>query len=57
MEQLQSSLANIKTLRTTVAQVFETLANGVRSEHGTDGESKFLQELQELLSATNTHLR
>lgn len=57
MEQLQTSMAAVKILRTSVAQVFETLANGVRVEHGENGDNKFLQEMQELLTATNTHLR
>lgn len=57
MEQLETALHAVKTLRTTVGQVFETLGNGVRAEHGEDGEQKFLQELQDLLNATNTQLR
>jgi len=57
MEQLTSSLAAVKVLRSTVGQVFEVLGNGVRAEHGEDGETKFLLELQELLNTTNTNLR
>lgn len=52
MEQLHQSLNSLKLLRTNVGQIFETLYNG--EEHG---ENKFLQELQELLTSTNTHLR
>lgn len=57
MDQLTGALTAIKTLRNTVGQVFETLGNGVCAEHGEDGESKFLQELHDLLNTTNTNLR
>ena len=57
MEQLNSGLSAIKALRSTVGQVFESLGNGVRAEHGEDGENKFLLELQELLNQTNSNLR
>lgn len=57
MEQLQTALGAVKVLRTTVGQVFETLGSGIRAEHGEDGETKFIHEIQELLTATNTQLR
>lgn len=57
MDQLTTALSAIKTLRSTVGQVFETLGSGVCVEHGEDGEVKFLHDLQELLNATNYNLR
>lgn len=57
MDQLLSALSSIKQLRSSVGQVFESLGNGVRAEHGEDGENKFLSELQELLNSTNGNLR
>lgn len=58
MEQLNSALVSIKVLRARVGQVFETLGNGIRAEHGEEGrETKFLMELQELLNAVNNNLR
>lgn len=57
MEQLQTALSAVKVLRTNVGQVFETLGGGIRVEQGEDGENKFLHELQELLTSTNSNLR
>lgn len=58
MEQLQTALTSIKVLRSSVGQVFESLGNGLRAEHGEEGkESKYLQELQELLTTVNHNLR
>lgn len=58
MDQLHSALGSLKLLRTSVGQIFETLGGGIRIEHGEEhGENKFLHELQELLTLTNTHLR
>lgn len=55
MEQLQSSLSLVKLLRTSVAQVFETLGNGITIENG--NENQFQQELHEILTSVNTRLR
>lgn len=55
MEQLQASLSLVKLLRTTVAQVFETLGNGISIENGS--ENQFQQELHEILTSANTRLR
>ncbi|XP_055303854.1 mediator of RNA polymerase II transcription subunit 27 [Sitodiplosis mosellana] len=58
MDQLHTALGSLKLLRTSVGQIFETLGGGIRIEHGEEhGENKFLHELQELLTLTNTHLR
>lgn len=58
MEQLQAALIAIKVLRSNVGQVFDCLANGVRTEHGEENkESKYLFELQELLTIVNHNLR
>ncbi|XP_020286260.1 mediator of RNA polymerase II transcription subunit 27 [Pseudomyrmex gracilis] len=58
MEQLQTALSSIKVLRSNVGQVFESLANGLRAEHGEENkESKYLLELQELLTTVNVNLR
>lgn len=57
MEQLHSALSTLKLLRANVGQIFETLGSGIRIEHSDDGENKFLQETQELLTSTNTNLR
>lgn len=55
MEQLNSTLSNIKTLRSSVRQIFEMLGNGSSEEELR--ESKFLVELQEMLLAVNGNLR
>lgn len=58
MEQLHTAVSSLKFLRTNVGQIFEILGSGIRVEHGEEqGDNKFLQELQELLTSTNTHLR
>lgn len=58
MEQLQTALTAIKVLRSNVGQVFESLGNGLRAEHGEENkESKYLFELQELLTTVNLNLR
>lgn len=56
MEQLNATLSNIKTLRSSVRQIFEMLGNGYSSEEELR-ESKFLVELQEMLLAVNGNLR
>lgn len=58
MEQLQTALTAIKVLRSNVGQVFDSLGSGLRVEHGEEGkESKYLFELQELLTTVNLNLR
>lgn len=58
MEQLQTALIALKVLRSSVGQVFDCLGNGLRSDHGEENkETKYLQELQELLTAVNVNLR
>lgn len=58
MDQLNSALTAVKVLRSSVGQVFESLGNGIRADHGEEGrETKFLLELQELLNAVNVNLR
>ncbi|XP_054274957.1 mediator of RNA polymerase II transcription subunit 27-like isoform X2 [Macrosteles quadrilineatus] len=58
MENLYTALSAVKTLRSSVGQVFSSLSNGLRADHGEDGkENKFLLELQDLLSSVNNHLR
>ncbi|XP_024878801.1 mediator complex subunit 27 [Temnothorax americanus] len=58
MEQLQTALTAIKVLRSNVGQVFDSLGNGLRAEHGEENkESKYLFELQELLTTVNLNLR
>lgn len=58
IDQLNISLNAIRALRSSVGQVFDTLGNGVRAEHGEDGrETKFLLELQDLLGNVNGNLR
>ncbi|EFA00114.1 mediator of RNA polymerase II transcription subunit 27 [Tribolium castaneum] len=58
IEQLNSALNSIKTLRSNVRRVFESVSNGLRADHGEDGkENKFIHELQELLTTVNNNLR
>lgn len=55
---LHTALNAVKVLRSSVGQVFDTLGNGLRADHGEDGkDTKFLFELQELLSTVNINLR
>lgn len=58
LEQLHVALNSIKVLRSNVGQVFETVSNGLRADHGEDGkENKFMLELQDLLTTVNNNLR
>ncbi|XP_034255454.1 mediator of RNA polymerase II transcription subunit 27 [Thrips palmi] len=58
VEPLYNALSAIKTLRSNVAVAFESLGNGIRSDHGEDGkETKFLLELQDQLTVVNNNLR
>lgn len=58
IEQLHIALSSIKTLRSNVGRVFESVSNGLRADHGEDGkENKFVLELQELLTVVNNNLR
>ncbi|KAJ3662976.1 hypothetical protein Zmor_007290 [Zophobas morio] len=58
IEQLNSALNSIKTLRSNVRQVFESVSNGLRADHGEEGkENKFIIELQDLLTTVNNNLR
>jgi mediator of RNA polymerase II transcription subunit 27 len=55
---LCTALNSVKVLRSSVGQVFDTLGNGLRADHGEEGkDTKFLYELQELLSTVNINLR
>lgn len=55
MEHLNTTLLNIKTLRSSVRQIFEMLGNGYSSEE--QRETKFLVELQDMLILVNGNLR
>lgn len=58
MDPLSSALNSIKVLRSNVSLVFETLGNGLRADHGEEGkESRFVYELQDLLTTVNANLR
>ena len=58
MEQLHATLTSIRELRSNVGQVFYSLANGIRDDHGEENkENKYLLELQELLATVNSNLR
>ncbi|KAJ8969732.1 hypothetical protein NQ317_006393 [Molorchus minor] len=58
LEQLNSALNSIKTLRSNVRRVFESVSNGLRADHGDEGkENKYILELQELLTTVNNDLR
>lgn len=58
LEQLQTALNSIKVLRSNVGQVFESVSNGLRADHGEDGkENRFILEVQELLTTVNNNLR
>lgn len=58
LEQLQTALNSIKVLRSNVGQVFESVSNGLRADHGEEGkENRFILEVQELLTTVNNNLR
>ncbi|XP_022198501.1 mediator of RNA polymerase II transcription subunit 27 [Nilaparvata lugens] len=58
IDQLYRAMSSIKILRCSVGEVFSTLANGLCADHGEEGkETKFLLEIQELLSSATQHLR
>lgn len=57
-QQLQTALTAIKVLRSSIGQVFDSLGNGLRADHGEENkENKYLLELQELLTTVNVNLR
>ncbi|RZC42178.1 hypothetical protein BDFB_010467 [Asbolus verrucosus] len=56
VEQLNSALNSIKTLKSNVRCVFESVSNGFRADHGEDGkENKFILELQDLLTTIRVY--
>lgn len=58
MENLYAALTSVKVLRCSVGQIFNSLANGIRADHGEEGrDTKFLSEIEELLNAVTHHLR
>lgn len=58
IEQLNIALHSLQILRSNVGQVFETVSNGLRADHGEEGkENKFVLELQDLLTNVNNNLR
>ncbi|XP_030750116.1 mediator of RNA polymerase II transcription subunit 27 [Sitophilus oryzae] len=58
IEQLNSALNSVKILRSNVRCVFESVSNGLRADHGEESkESKYILELQELLTIVNNNLR
>ncbi|KAF7996391.1 hypothetical protein HCN44_002023 [Aphidius gifuensis] len=58
MEQLQNSLIAIKVLRSSVGQVFDSLGNGLRADHGEENrEEKYIAELQELFTTISSNIR
>ncbi|CAG9826418.1 unnamed protein product [Diabrotica balteata] len=58
IDQLNSALNAVKVLRSNVRSVFESVSNGLRADHGDEGkETKFIYELQELLTTVNNNLR
>lgn len=54
ISRLNTALAAVRVLRSSVGQIFETLGSGVRAE---ENESKYLIELQEQLNAVTVNLR
>lgn len=58
MENLYGALTSVKVLRCSVGQIFSSLADGIRADHGEEGKAeKFLSEIEELLNAVTHHLR
>lgn len=57
MDQAQSALTALHSLRKHVRIVFETLADGIRPECNEEGENIQLHGIQELLNTTNGNLR
>lgn len=58
VDPIGAALNAIKVLRSNVGQIFETLGNGLRADHGEEGkETKFLLELQDLLNTVNSNVR
>ncbi|XP_059473544.1 mediator of RNA polymerase II transcription subunit 27 [Neocloeon triangulifer] len=58
LDALNEALKAVKTLRSSVGNFFVTLSQGVRSDHGEDNkETKFILELQDLISEVNSHMR
>ncbi|XP_011297614.1 mediator of RNA polymerase II transcription subunit 27 [Fopius arisanus] len=57
-QQLSNALTAVRVLRSSVRQVFDSVANGLRSDHGDENkDSKYLSELQELLFTAHANLR
>ncbi|XP_043679306.1 mediator of RNA polymerase II transcription subunit 27 isoform X1 [Vespula pensylvanica] len=51
-------IVNVNYYKASVGQVFDSLANGLRADHGEENkDAKYLLELQELLTTVNVNLR
>ncbi|XP_015117050.1 mediator of RNA polymerase II transcription subunit 27 [Diachasma alloeum] len=58
LQHLNNALTAVRVLRSSVRQVFDSVANGLTSDHGDENkDSKYLSELQELLVAAHSNLR
>lgn len=57
MEKLNATLNAVKSLRSSVRQCFEQLADGTAAEQTEDNRTKFLVEFQENYSHINQQLR
>ena len=55
---VHQTLRALKVLRSNVSQIFQSLAEGLRSTNGEDGKEKaFILELQQGLQNVNIHLK
>lgn len=55
---MNEALRAVKALRSSVGNFFITLSQGVRSDHGEENkETKFILELQDLITEVNSYMR
>ncbi|XP_013784572.1 mediator of RNA polymerase II transcription subunit 27-like, partial [Limulus polyphemus] len=58
LEAVNKGLRSVKVLRSTVGELFRTLADGLKASHVDEGKDmQYLTELQSILSNINTRLR
>lgn len=58
VEAMNEALRAVKALRSSVGNFFITLSQGVRSDHGEENkETKFILELQDLITEVNSYMR
>lgn len=57
LEALQSGLKAVKSLRSTVLEVFKILGDGATATHGEEEREKYINDVQSLLTNVKARMR